>query len=303
MVNLIFGPKVKLELIPDSEIYYLGSPVNATVNIYTNKDLKMEEVRMEIHCKVKIRYQVKERYYDSATKTSQTRWTTETRTFDVVNFKQRIIEKGVIHPPGVSFQWNTAIPPEAPPSHVGEHISTTWSIKVVINRHLRPDITQEQILQVYLHNPNSAYLAPTEQPMNFGPVTAILKIPKSLFKFGERLQGSLYLVGMKSEKFNEIRLTLLHYEQVNPPSFLSSSVVQFDGNFVEGIVREKIGKNTEISANQGVEIPFSIDIPLVQQPSFQMPYYTSAWSIKVTLSRRLKKDFNVELPIIIANSY
>ena len=303
MIKLIFGPKVKLELATDSEIYYLGSPVNANVNIYTNKDLKMEEVRMELHCKVKITYDVEESRYNSSEKRYETYWTTETRTFDVVNFVQRVIEKGVIKPPGVSFQWNTIIPQEAPPSHTGRHINTTWTLKVVINRHLRPDIKKEQTLQIYWHAADPSYLTPVEQPMNFGSVTAILKLPKSVYKFGETVQGTLYLVGIKDEKFNEIRATLLHYEQVRPASFVSSNVTDFRGDFVNKVVTEKIANDVKLQPNQGIEIPVALRIPMIQQPSIQFQYYTSAWTLKITLSRRLKKDYNVELPIIVTNSY
>ena len=303
MVKLIFGPKVRMDLITDSQIYYLGSPVNATVNIYTNKDLKMEEVRMELHCKVQLTYDVEVRRYNSSTHTSERHWTTEVRTYDVVNFVQRVIEKGVIRPPGVSFQWSTVIPPEAPPSYYGKHIETTWTLKAVINRHLRPDVTQSQKLLVYVHMPNSEYLTPVEQPMNWDSVTAVLKLPKRIYRPGEVIQGTLYLVGIRDEKFNEIRASLLNYEQVRPQSFSHSDIVSYKLDFVNNTLTEKLTDDIKVQANQGVQVPVNIKVPMLQRPSYQVQYYTASWTLKITLSRRFKKDFNLEVPIIVANSY
>lgn len=305
----LFGPKVDLILETDKNYYYLGEVVNVRIYVKANKSFKAEEIRLKFTCESRLYFDIEEEYYDDFSEQYEVNWRTGVSTIKSVDFKERIYDKGEIPAGSLSFERAIMIPPEAPPSCKGSRIETKWKIKAVIGRRLRRDIVSEKEITVMSYVFGEEYTTPRSFSFDFKDVNGTVTLPRIAFMPGEIVSGTLLIHANKHVKFSEIRIELENQEIVTQEAMMSAAIGTSLGNIrsLSGTHREvafkgKISDKIEILDLREVQLPFTFQVPNVQKPSYQNPYYVVSWNLKIVFGRRLRRDFNINIPVIITNA-
>ena len=196
------------------------------------------------------------------------------------------------------------IPVEAPPTILGDRIRTKWTIKAVINKRLWKDIVTKKEFTVATFVRGPEYTSPQNISKQFGNVTVNLSLPRISFVPGEVISGVLNITSNDYVKFNEVRASFELVEFISPQIISAIGVqriVDSQTTFKKEFSKTKIAKDVEILTMGTSQLPINLQVPQVQVPSFQTSLFSTQWILKITLSRRLKTDFNLEIPILVTN--
>lgn len=297
----LFGPKIELALELDRNMFFPGEVINARINLQTNKDFDMEEIRLELICNAKLTYEIYERRYDSEGNEIRS-WTTGYASIPIVKQVIRVVEKGKIKKPGLVMDQAVQIPTMVPPTNFGSWVTTEWELKAVVNRRLRRDTVDKREIIVTTAVGDENLKSPTTVPMDFKEVMAGVALPRLVYAISEPINGEIGILARKNMKFDEVRVELVYEENISPSVATSSyEVLDFRGTRKDVAATIIAAEDLEVFANSEIRIPFFLQIPGTQRPSFQTDYYSTSWALKVVLARRLKQDFNLKVPIVITN--
>ncbi|HEY76979.1 MAG TPA: hypothetical protein G4O00_12555 [Thermoflexia bacterium] len=265
--------------------YYPGDAVQATITIRARKKVKVSEVRAGL-----ILWE-KYIYYDTDAEGDSSKITTTAQIPAVV---ESLLDKGAI-PAGFertwTFQWQ--IPPDAPPPYVGVITKNRWIVKVTLDRRLRKDINAEVEVPLIVPPPGED-AEPGEYGDSSHPDTVDLSIwlPRLEWVEGETVEGKLLVRPEKDFTASEVRVELVREEYVP----------RGEGNrhrVVEG--KAQLAGRTSFRALESYEYPFAFPIPVQSHPTRETPNSVVTWTLKGVLSRRLRKDFRVDVEIFVYN--
>ncbi|RLI59616.1 MAG: hypothetical protein DRO67_09690 [Candidatus Asgardarchaeum californiense] len=301
LVVLVFGPKVNLALELDRDIYFPGDVIRARLHAVSNKSFDMEELRIEFNCVSTLTYSVTVSEYDS-----EGEYTTYSRTYtdtkNLYNYRQQVYGKGKFPREGVSVELEIPIPVDAPPSYVGRTINTNWAIKAVINRRFRSDFTFEKPVYILSRYISSERFQPISFPFDFGDVVASVVLPKQVLQTGEVVPGEIHIMAKNEVSFNEVRAALCFVENINVSGVYRPIDTRYiDGSTIGESAKQIVVKDVKLYPGQERMFPFQLQIPSALISSASTPFYEVQWALKVTLSRRLRKDFNLNVPVLLVN--
>ncbi|MGQ4834742.1 MAG: arrestin family protein [Candidatus Asgardarchaeia archaeon] len=300
----LFGPKVKLFLETDKDSYFLGEVIHVTVRVETNKAFKANGIRLELICEANLTYRIEEEYYDNTSDRWETRWITESERIKIVNYKEQLYGAGEIPSSGLVLTRDIMIPVEAAPSIASDHIQVRWILKAVIDKRLWKDIVAKKEFIVATFVRGGEYTSQQNISQQFdNKVTVNAVLPRISFVPGESITGILNISSSEYVKFNEVRATLEVLEEISPQIVSRSPyrIRSYENTFKREITKVKIAKDVEILTMGNIQLNLNVPIPQLQIPSYQNPYFTVTWLLKITLSRRFRSDYNLKIPILIVN--
>ncbi len=293
MFDLLKGGKATLGVALDrpSGSYYPGQIVHATVLLQSDKDLTVREGRVALvrHEEYQYRYRHQTRDSHGHVQTSTgSRWATDEREVN----RQIFLQEGVI--PGGSvrtFQFNLAVPPDAPPTCAGgKIIKLKWLVKATLDRKMAADVNSEAEVTV-LMGPRGQATGPGQYGMSNEPEEAqvTLALPRAEWRVGETIGGQLVIRSQKDFDVTEIRVELVRQE----------SVPREEGNTAEQTQTVKVAAQTELRAGDSLSFPFSVAIPAPGPASVRTRYGSITWLLKGVLARRLRRDTTVQEEVFV----
>ncbi len=264
------GSKTTLQLTLDKREYSAGDVVRVTVNVGGSVDDKVQGARLEI---------LYTHHYKKWGRDSDNDREIYNKMDDVV-VASRPISEGTTVALGQRTV-EVAIPTDAPPSARG---LVDWKVKAVIDRRRAGDVTSEVSIQV-ASRPDQ-YAAWAERPPTVERGCEMeLRIPGRSYALGSTISGTFFLRAEEGFDANEIRVDLLR-DGLDSPG--NDEVTQTDK-----VRSVPLAGGTKLAAGDTKELPFQIEIPADQPPSFQARSSSMQWFLEGVASRRLRDDFNV----------
>gem|GEM_PF-5670873 len=298
---MVFGPKIRMDLRTDKQVYLPGDLITTYINVYTDKPFKFNSALLEIVCIAKLFVRpvviatggsalVEKKY--------------KTITTELMKLAYPInIPGNVVQPPGFSFTWPIKIPENALPTHYGSAIKITWEVRFVFSRgRLAGNIYQAAAFHVLQKENEELMRNPVakKEIVDFG--IAKIMLQKAMYHPGEKLHGIVEFVATEEMKIREIVATLKHVEEIGPAKFNGS---RYMGRSEKTFAKLKLSKKIKVSPGDSLRLPFTLDIPPEsnQKPSFITNDIISLWLVQITIPRRIFKDIEISIPALITNSY
>jgi hypothetical protein len=292
--NLLKGGKAQINLTVDhsDEVYHPGETVHVQVGIVGEKDLKIQQGRITFLFSEEYQYRHLATESDShghRRQVTRAVWKTDERQLSQMAF---LPETTIAAGTNQNFEFDFAIPPDAPPSVNGSIIRIKWLIKAILDRKLAGDIEAHTEISV-VSTSSDGQMGEGEYGNSSEPLEAELQLvlPTLEFVLGETIVGTLMVSPQKGFDVSEMRLALVQRE----------SVPQGQGNTHDAEQTIKLSPQTKLQAGQPVSLPFNISIPSAGSPSCQTPNGSITWLLVGTLARRLRKDTTIEERVSVYN--
>jgi len=291
----------------NKDTYFPREELKARILISSNKNVKMEEVRLELICTTTVEYNVVRKYSLTyfGEEEDLDEFVREWKTIDLVKIRERVMEKGEIPARDLFLEKTLTIPSDAPPTFNGTLIKTSWLVKTVINRKLKKDVVAKKNITVMGRMADKELKEPREIPYDLKDVNIFIKIPRFAFRFGESISGEINIKAKKNLRFNEVRAELICVEKLDPTAILTIPIMsstEFQGEFSETCARGILLKGLELRENDEQKFWFNLRIPNVQKPMCETEYYKAAWFLNIVCSRRFRPDLRASVPIAVTNS-
>lgn len=264
------GSKTTLLLRLDKREYSAGDIVRATVSVGGSIDDKAQGARLEL---------LYTNHYKKWGRDSDNDREIYNKTNDVVVASRPLSEGTAVQLGERTVE--VTIPADAPPSAPD---MVDWKVKAVIDRRRAGDVTSEVPIQV-ASRPDQ-YAAWAERPPTVERGCEMeLRIPGRSYALGSTVSGTLFLRAEEDFDANEIRVDLLR-DRLDSPG--NDEVTQTDK-----ARSVPVAGDTKFAAGDTKELPFQIEIPADQPPSFEAASNSMRWFLEGVASRRLRDDFNV----------
>ena len=264
------GSKTALQLTLDKREYSAGDTVRATVNVGGSIDDKAQGTRIEI---------LYANHYKRWGRDSDGDREIDEYTDDIVGASRPFSEGTTVELGERTVE--VAIPADAPPSARG---LVDWKVKAVIDRRRTGDVTSEVPIQV-ASRPDQ-YAAWAERPATVERGCEMeLRVRGRSYALGSMISGTLFLRATEGFDANEIRVDLLR-DRLDSPG--NNEVTSTDK-----VRSVRLAGDTKLAAGDTSELPFQIEIPADQPPSFQAASNSMRWFLEGVASRRLRDDFNI----------
>ena len=270
------GSKTTLQLTLDRSAYSAGDTVRATVKVGGSIDDKAQGTRIEI-------------LYTNGYK----KWGRDSNkgrkiydyTDDVVVASRPFSEGTTVTLGDRTVEG--AIPADAPPSVRG---MVDWKGTAVIARRRAGDVTSEVLIQVASRPDQYAAWAGRQPEVKPG-CEMELRVPGRSSALGSTISGTLFLRAEEGFDANEIRVDLLR-DRLDSPG-------NNEVRATDKVRSARLAGDTKLAAGDTMELPFQIEIPADQPPSFQAASNSVRWFLEGVASRRLRDDFNVRAELNI----
>jgi hypothetical protein len=293
MFDFLKGGKANLTVTLDRPVqpYFVGETVQARVTIEGQKDLKIQEARVQLVCREEYQYKHEHRHTDSDghTHTSEeTSWTTD----EQVVQRQQLMPEGTI--PGSfnqTFEFAAAIPAGSPPTcEGGKIVRVKWMVKATLDRKMAGDTEAAADLLVF-SAPSGQVGGAGEYGFSNEPAEAelSLNLPGKEWALGETIEGQLVVRPQKTFDASEVRVELVREEHVPRDR----------GNKHREARAVKIAGKTRLEPGQALTFPFSIPIPAPAPVSSRTRNSTVRWTLSGVLARSLRGDTHVEEEVIV----
>jgi hypothetical protein len=120
-----------------------------------------------------------------------------------------------------------------------------------------------------------------------------LWLPSLEWAEGETITGRLLIAPRKKFDASEVRIQLVRQEKVQAPRYKSSNTDWID--------RVVLAGKTRFQAGQAAEMAFEFPIPVMGCPTRRTEATTVTYTLKASLTRRLRKSFTASTEIWIYN--
>lgn len=294
MFDFLKGGKanIKLALDRSNQVYVLGETIHATVTITGEKDIKVQQGRLEFvfHEEYQYRHRETERDSDGDSRTTtETTWKTDEPVLKKeVFFNETTIRAGSAQ----TFQVDLPIPLNAAPTGAGKIVRIQWLVKAILDRRMASDISDKAEVYVFAPAPGrfvqAGSFGNSTEP---GEAEMSLTLPGTEWVVGETIAGELQVCANKEFDVNEIRVELSRREFV--PRDLGHEHVE--------TIPVRVSGSTHLSVGQKLTFPFSIVIPTSAPITFNTSNSSVVWQLKGVLARRLRSDTRVEEQMYIYN--
>lgn len=294
MFDFLKGGKANLTVTLDRAVqpYYVGETVNARVRIEGQKDLKIQEARVQLVCREEYQYKYESRSTDSdghVDVSEQTRWMTD----EQIVQRQQLMPEGTI--PGnfdQTFEFAAPIPAGSPPTGDGRIVRIKWQVKATLDRKLAGDTEAAADLLVFSAPSGQAASAgefgfsnqPSEAEMHF-------VLAQKEWALGETIQGQLVVRPQKAFDVSEIRVELIRDEHVPRDR----------GNKHREVTAVKMAGKTRLEPGQAATYPFNIAVPTSAPTTLRTRNSVVTWSLSGTLARMLRADTRVDEEISVCS--
>jgi sporulation-control protein spo0M len=294
MFDFLKGGKATVTVTLDRPVqpYFLGETVNARVQIQGQKDLKIQEARVQLVCREEYQYKYESRSRDSdghVDVSEQTSWATD----------EQIVQRQQLMPEGTisgnfdqTFDFNAPIPADLPPSGDGRIVRVKWLVKTTLDRKLAGDTEATADLLVF--SPPSGQVGsageygfstePSEAEMSF-------MLGGKEWALGDTIQGQLVVRPQMSFDVSEIRAELTREEHVPRDR----------GNRHREALAIKLAGRTHLEPGQPVAYPFNVMIPTSAPPTLRTRNSSVTWSLSGILARTLRSDTRVNEEITVCS--
>lgn len=287
MFDFLKGGKANLAVTLDRPVqpYYLGETVNARIHIQGQKDLKIQEARVQLVCREEYKYRYESRSTDSdgsVDVSEEERWATDEQ---IVQRLQLMAEGTIPSNFNQVFEFAASIPAGWPPTADGRIVRVKWQVKATLDRKLAADT--EAVAELLVFSPPTGQAGgvgaygfsnqPSDAQMHF-------MLPQKEWALGETIQGQLVVQPEKTFDVSEIRLELIRTELV--PRDL--------GNSQREILKVSLAGRTHLEAGQSLAYPFSVAVPTSAPPTLRTRNSAITWSLAGILARTLRSDVRVE---------
>jgi sporulation-control protein spo0M len=293
MFDFLKGGKANVTVTLDRPVqpYLVGETVQARINIQGQKDLKIQEARVQLVCHEEYQYKSESRSTDSdghVDTSEQTRWATD----EQVVQRQQLMPEGTIPANfNQTFEFAAPITAGLPPTLDGGRIvRAKWMVKVTLDRKLAGDTEVTADLLVFS--------APTGQAGGAGqygfsnaPSDAemVLSLPGKECGLGETIQGELIVRPQKAFDVSEIRVEITREELVPRDR----------GNKYRESKAVKVAGKTRLEPGQTLTLPFAIQVPTAVPVTMRSRNSSVTWSLSGILARTLRADTRVEEEIFV----
>lgn len=292
MFDFLKGGKayVRLELDRPNNGYLPGETVQAKVTVEGEKDIKIQQGRITfLYCE-EYEYRHEEWVRDSKGHSRRVQRTSRTTDEREVSKQVFLGESTIAAGSKQDYEFNFAIPPDAPPFAKGGIIKSQWLVKATLDRKMAGDV--EEKTDVYVLT-----TVPASQPGDYGECNEpgeaemALSLPATTFALGETIEGKLIIRPRKAFDANEVRIELEQNERV--PRDLGHEQKQTQ--------TVKLATGTKLAPGNDLVLPFTIAVPTGSAVTCRTPNGSIAWKLKGVLARRLRSDTSVEQEIIVAS--
>lgn len=178
------------------------------------------------------------------------------------------------------------------PAFPGEITKNLWAVKCKFDCPKAFDPESE--IQVPLVVPPPGVKT---QPGEFGQerseeVDLRLWLPRLEWVEGDEIDGKVLVRPQAEFSVTDVRLELL----------LTEHVARSYGNTrIHSKGKVKLADKVDFTPGQAIEYPFTLQIPEDGMPTRSTGHSTTAWSIKATLARRLRRDTEITVDIEVYN--
>ncbi len=295
MFDFLKGGKANVTVTLDRPVqpYYVGETVHARINIQGQKDLKIQEARVQLVCHEEYQYKYESRSTDSDghTETSEeTRWATD----EQVVQRQQLMPEGTIPANfNQTFDFAAPIPAGSPPTCDGGRIvRVKWMVKVTLDRKMAADTETAADLLVF-STPTGQAGGAGQYGFSSEPADAQLHfvLADKEWTLGQTIHGQLVVQPQKAFDVSEIRVELVREEHV--PRDRGNKYRQ------PGVV--KLAGGTHLEPGQAQTYPFDIAIPASVPTTMRTRNSTVTWSLAGILARRLRSDTRVEEEVFVSS--
>jgi sporulation-control protein spo0M len=294
MFDFLKGGKANVTVTLDRPVqpYYLGDTVNSRIHIQGQKDLKIQEARVQLVCREEYQYRCESRSTDAdgdVDVSEEKRWAVD----EQVVQRLQLMPEGTI--PGnfdQVFEFAAPIPAGWPSTADGRIVRVKWQVKATLGRKLAADT--EAVADVLVFAPPTGR-AGGEGAYGFSnqPSDALMhfSLPQKEWALGEVVQGQLTIVPQKAFDVSEIRLELMRHEHV--PRDLGNSHLE--------TVKIKLAGHTRLNPGQSLNYPFSVTLPTAAPATLRTRNSSITWSLAGILARTLRSDTRVEEEISVCS--
>jgi len=289
MLNFLKSGKVNLTVTidRDSQIYYPGDPVKATVTLESARELKIRAGHVALVCQEDFQYcyETTDSDGDSSTSTmwGQTKHPIEQRYFLV----ETTLPANTRHTDEFSF----SIPPAAPPTGSGSIFRLKWIVEARLDRKLAGDLYGEAEA-IVMSTPPGQLVTPGEYGESNEPYEAELAffLPGQEWVRGQTLAGEFRVHPHNEFTASEVRIELVQREYVPHD----------EGNLAERtVMKVKLAGKTQFRTDQPQAFPLQMTIPDDALPTTVAKEGSIKWRLKGILARTLRSDTHVDEEIMV----
>ena len=288
MFDFLKGGKAIVTVTLDRPMlpYFAGETVQARVTIQGQKDLKIQEARVQLVCREEYQYKYESRHTDSDGRThtsDETKWTTD----EIVVQQQQLMKEGTIPASfNQTFEFVAPIPAGSPPTcDGGKIVRVKWMVRATLDRKLAGDTETTADLLVFSAPPGQAAGAGEYGFSNDpGDAEMSLFLPGKEFAAGDTIQGQLLVRPQKAFDASEVRVELSRLE----------NVPRDRGNQYREAKAIKVAGKTRLEPGQTLTLPFSVPIPASAPVTGQTRNSSVSWQVSGILARSLRSDTHVD---------
>lgn len=293
MFDFLKGGKVNLNLTLDrpTGIYFPGDEIRATLELTSDKELKIQQGRLVLACEESHQVCSLTTSTDSDGNSSQEESYTWTTSSSEVA-RQVFLGEGTL-PAGTSqrYEFSARIPDEALPTLSGQIVTVKWMLKATLDRKLAADVNAEA--RILVHNlpsgaPTAGQYGQSSDPSN---VEMILELPAREWSAGELLSGRLLLQPHKNFDVSEIRLELECCEEVPVDH----------GNQKRMAINIQVAGKTRLQEGQALRFPFQLVLPEGCTPTLYTDRWSLSWKLQGVLARFLRPDIVVAEELVVCS--
>jgi hypothetical protein len=204
---------------------------------------------------------------------------------------QSIIQQPVLIT-GAEQSWKTSmiVPPDAAPTARGKLVNIQWGLKTVVDVTMRADQSAELPFRVFRIPPQTGNSINTLPVVTtYDDCTLSLEAP-GIAAAGETLIGHLRLETKCSLQVRGIRVELKRVEDAGARK--SDEI----------LMNQELSGAVSFSPYEAKSFDLALAIPADAPPTAISPHSSLRWKIKVSLDRRLRKDFNIEQEVLVYNA-
>jgi hypothetical protein len=275
--------EIAIELDRPEGPYYPGDVIRATIHLESQKELKIAGFSAGL---VAWELIISEDSEGSKSKRS---------TLDEVVAGETLIE-GMTLAAGFqgTDQVELPIPADAFAPYASSSIRGGWSVRATLDGGRKKGTSAEVDLPLVVPPPGErAQPGEVGESSHPGDVEMRLWLPSLEWIEGETVEGRLLITPRKKFDAGEVRLQLQRQEKMQAP--------RYKGSNTDWIDRVVLAGKTRFQPGQVTELPFEFPIPAMGCPSRRTEATTVTYTLRASLTRRLRKSFTATTEIWIYN--
>lgn len=292
---MIFFGRPKVVITPERPVYLPGDEVRAMVQIRSEGDLELQEVRVELRRLQRYSYQQRVRNSNG-----HYHWETETLTDELVCDVRRILDAGTLQEGMVVEQIvSLRLPATAEGSGNGGLLDTTWDVNLVLNRQMAIDVTASANIVVLSPAALFAERIATDWRGNQPDVCSVaFQVPTRQVRLGSLLQGTLIIHARQAVEARSLRVELQRVEATMPgPSSYETSGRNDDTT----VLKQQIAGSGTLPFDTPVMVQFGLAIPEGLPPTTFTAHGTIRWLLRGVVDRSFATDYWGEIEVNLYN--